>query len=169
VRLPNAFVFRTPLTNFTRNPRRRFQFEVGVAPSDDLALARETGMTALVEMEGVLTEPPPEALVREIGESWVTVRFLGWVDQRSAGFDRVRSEAIRAVKGRLEAVGISFPSPEYLVRLSRDGAASPQAPAPSAAPQPSPSEKVDVSVDHTVDEQIDQDRRASVEEDLLEG
>jgi small-conductance mechanosensitive channel len=169
VRLPNAFVFRTPLTNFSRNPRRRFQFEVGVGPSDDLALARETGMTVLREMDGVLAEPPPEALVREIGESWVTMRFMGWVDQRSAGFDRVRSEAIRSVKGRLEAVGISLPSPEYLVRLTRDGAASPHAPAPGAVPQPPASDNVDVSVDHTVDEQIDEDRRASVEEDLLEG
>jgi len=94
---------------------------------------------------------------------------MGWVDQRSAGFDRVRSEAIRSVKGRLEAVGISLPSPEYLVRLTSDGAASPQAPAPGAVPQAPPSDKVDVSVDHTVDEQIDEDRRVSGEEDLLEG
>jgi hypothetical protein len=66
-------------------------------------------------------------------------------------------------------VGISLPSPEYLVRLTRDGAASPQARAPGAVPQPPASDNVDVSVDHTVDEQIDEDRRASVEEDLLEG
>jgi small-conductance mechanosensitive channel len=169
VRLPNAFVFRTPLINFSRNPRRRFLFEVGVGPSDDLALARETGMAVLRETDGVLAEPPPEVLVHAIGESWVTVRFMGWVDQRSAGFERVRSEAIRSVKGRLEAVGISLPSPEYLVRLTRDSAAGPRAPTPAAVPQPPPSDKVDVSVDHTVDEQIDEDRRGSGEEDLLEG
>lgn len=169
VRLPNALVFRTPFTNFSRNPRRRFQIDLGVGASDDLTLARETGMAVLREMEGVLSEPPPQAQVREIGESWVTMRFLGWVDQRSAGFDRVRSEAIRLVKSRLEAAGISLPSPEYLVRLTREPTPSAPPPAPSAVPPADPSDTADVSVDHTVDQQIDEDRRASAEEDLLEG
>lgn len=121
VRVPNALVFRSPMLNYSRNPRRRFQFEAGVGPVDDLAVARETGIAVLREMEGVLDDPAPEALVMEIGESWVTVRFLGWVDQRQAEFSRVRSEAIRLVKLRLEAAGVSLPSPEYVVRMASPG------------------------------------------------
>ena len=121
VRVPNALVFRSPMMNYSRNPRRRFQFEAGVGPVDDLAVARETGIAVLREMEGVLDDPAPEALVMEIGESWVTVRFLGWVDQRQAEFSRVRSEAIRLVKLRLEAAGVSLPSPEYVVRMAPPG------------------------------------------------
>jgi small-conductance mechanosensitive channel len=59
VRLPNALVFRMPLTNFSRNPRRRFQFEVGVGPSDDLALARETGMADWRLRRGIPRGPAP--------------------------------------------------------------------------------------------------------------
>ncbi|NNF27305.1 MAG: mechanosensitive ion channel, partial [Gemmatimonadetes bacterium] len=183
IRLPNAVVFRSPMLNYTRNPRRRFQFDAGVGPSDDLSLARKAGLEVLREMEGVLDDPAPSALVMELGESWVTVRFLAWVDQREADFGRVRSEAIRLIKLRLEAAGISLPSPEYLVRLG-DGLpadtqnlASVEGSAPdSSAARPQAfeatdvrGEQGDVSPDHSVDRQIDEDRRQSREGDLLEG
>jgi hypothetical protein len=107
------------------------------------------------------------------------MRFMGWVDQREAEFDRVRSEAIRVVKARLEEAGLTLPSPEYLVQLGREGAAPPgagtpaseptEAAAPSAAEEPVPDvTPADIEVDHSVDEQIEADRRTSGEEDLLD-
>ncbi|MEJ2540681.1 MAG: mechanosensitive ion channel [Gemmatimonadota bacterium] len=44
VRVPNALVFRSPMTNFTRNPRRRFQFDAGVGPGDHMAHASRGGI-----------------------------------------------------------------------------------------------------------------------------
>jgi small-conductance mechanosensitive channel len=172
VRVPNALVFRSPMLNYTRNPRRRFQFEAGVGPVDDLALARETGIAVLREMEGVLDDPAPDALVIDLGDSSVTMRFMGWVDQRQAEFSRVRSEAIRLVKLRLEAAGVSLPSPEYLVRMAAEpdvGASAPGATAPSVAPVVVEEVQADVSVDDAVDRQIEEDRRSSGEENLLGG
>lgn len=178
VRIPNAVVFRSALLNYSRNPRRRFQFDAGVGPVDDLALARSEGMEVLREMNGVMDEPPPEALVVELGDSWVTVRFSGWVDQRQADFLRVRSEAIRLVKARLEDAGISLPAPEYLVRLV-EGAhseADPRLKPPDASAQRnSPggssgaARQEDVTPDRTVQRQVEADRRTSGEEDLLNG
>lgn len=171
VRVPNATVFRSPLVNYSRNPRRRFQFDAGIGPVDDLAVARETGMGVLRDMEGVLDDPAPEALVVELGDSWVTVRFMGWVDQRSAEFARVRSEAIRLIKLRLEAAGVSLPSPEYLVRLT-GGPAGVEPPPPEvrpAAPASIEEAQADVSVDDAVDRQIEEERRVSDEENLLGG
>ena len=181
IRLPNAVVFRSPMLNYTKNPRRRFQFDAGVGPSDDLSLAREAGLEVLREMDGILDDPAPSALVTELGESWVTVRFMGWVDQREADFGRVRSEAIRMVKLRLETAGISLPSPEYLVRVGDGGLPTSGAPSEVGPPsrQAAPPqgfeasdvrrEQADVSPDHSVDRQIDEDRRQSREGDLLEG
>lgn len=166
VRLPNATVFRSPMTNYTRNPRRRFQFDAGIGPVDDLAVARELGMTVLNEMDGVLDDPAPEALVMELGDSTVTVRFMGWVDQRSAAFGRVRSEAIRLVKLRLEAAGVSLPSPEFVVRMAGEGAGAEPPPPP---PVPAEEAQADVSVDDAVDRQIAEDRRVSPDDDLLTG
>lgn len=170
IRLPNALVFGSPMLNYTRNPLRRFQFDVGVGAADDLTRARDVGIRTLAEMAGVLETPAPEAVIRELGDSTVTVRFLGWVDQERADFGRVRSEAIRLVKLRLEAAGISLPSPEYLVRMLPGG--DPSAP-PEARPEPAAEVRVaeeqgDVSVDDSVDRQIDEDREASGEENLLQ-
>lgn len=167
VRLPNATVFRSPMTNYTRNPRRRFQFDAGVGPIDDLALARELGIEVLNEMEGVLDDPAPEALVMELGDSTVTVRFMGWVDQRSAAFGRVRSEAIRLIKLRLEGAGVTLPSPEFVVRMAREEAATDAPPPPPQSP--AGGAQADVSVDDAVDRQIAEDRRESAEDNLLTG
>ncbi len=160
VRLPNAMVFRSPMLNYTRNPLRRFHFDAGLGPNDDLARAREVAIAALSEMEGVLDTPAPEALIMELGDSTVTLRFMGWVDQNRVDFARVRSEAIRLVKARLEETGLTFPSPEFLLQMRQDP--SPPPPPPSDEPQS------DVSVDRSVDEQIEADRRASTEGDLLD-
>lgn len=183
VRVPNGVVFRSPMLNYSRNPKRRFTFDAGVGPVDDLSLARRAGVEILGEMDGVLDDPAPEALVVNLGDSWVTVRFMGWVDQRETEFSRVRSEAIRLVKRRLESAGVSLPSPEYLVRLAGVGAGSDAVPDLAEGPPtlaeagqlPSfdaadvRSEQDDVSKDDAVDRQIEEERRGSGEEDLLEG
>ncbi len=171
VQIPNATVFREPVINYTRNPRRRFTFDVEVAPESDPARALDAGCHILRDMEGLEDEPPPEALVLGFGDGTIQVRFFGWVDQREADFGRVRSEAIRLVKAGLEAEGIETPSPERRVILEGGPEGGP-VPPPRAAHAPSrePAEAVqrDVSVDRTIDVQIEADRRAADEEDLLE-
>jgi len=171
VQIPNATVFREPVLNYTRNPRRRFMFEVGVTTETDPARALDVGCGVLRDMEGVEDQPPPEALVLGFGDGTMQVRFFGWVDQRGADFGRVRSEAVRLVKAALEDAGIETPSPERRVLLAGGAAEIPSRPArPTPAP-PGPPEtpQRDVSVDRTIDGQIEEDRRRSTdEEDLLE-
>jgi len=166
VRMPNALILRSPMVNFSRNPMRRFEFDAGLGSTDDLAEAREVAVAALAGMEGVLRDPAPEARVMALGDSTVTMRFLAWVDQATSDFDRVRSEAIRLVKARLEAAGITMPSPEYLVRMP-----SKTEPEAEAGPKPvvaAPTvTAADVAVDRSVDRQIETERRESDEPDLL--
>ena len=165
VRLPNALVFSSPIVNYTRNPYRRFEFDLGVGSADDLAKARQVCMTTMSAMSGVLREPAPDALVMAMADSTVTVRCLAWIDQRQTEFAKVRGEAIRLAKSQLEAAGVSLPSPEYLVRMQGDTPpASRGARAPASAPTAG---QDDVSVDLAVDRQIELDRRTSDEEDLL--
>ncbi len=167
IRLPNALIFRSPLINFSRNPLRRFDFDLGLGASDDLAQAQAVVIATLLAMPGVRNEPAPQALVMGVGDSSVTIRVLAWMDRREAEFERVRSEAIRMVKRRLEDAGVTLPSPEYLVRMVSD-----PTPDTAAAESAMPEKEVtqaDVSVDDAVDRQIEVDRRVSDEADLLEG
>lgn len=171
VRVPNGQVFGSTVLNFSINPRRRFQFDLGIGSSDDLAGAQDVGLRTLAQMRSLLAEPGPRAAVVDVGDSSVSIRFRGWVDQREADLSSVRSEAIRLVKLALEEGGYSLPSPEYQVRIVGDGGGETREAQPSETPAPSrpvgEQEERDTSVDHTLDEQIQEDRLASAEEDLL--
>lgn len=170
VQIPNATVFGEPLVNYTRNPRRRFTFDVGVTVEADPAAALDVGIGVLRDMEGVTDQPSPEGLVLGFGDGVMNVRFFGWVDQRRAEFGRVRSEAVRLVKTALEEAGIETPSPERRVLVARETggrAAPPRGPEPTA--EADEAAQRDVSVDRTIDDQIEEDRRKTGdEEDLLE-
>lgn len=167
VRLPNALIFRSPMINYTRNPLRKFLFTAGLGPNDDLAHARDVGVSTLERLTGVLRDPPPQALVLELADSTVTMEFSAWTDQREANFLRVRSEAIRMVKIALESAGLTLPSPGYVVQVQRDGGAQQDAP-PALAPAGPEEQQADVSVDRSVEKQIDAERSVSDEADLLD-
>ncbi len=132
LRLPNALVFRSVMLNYTRNPSRRFEFDVGVGVGENLVRAQQIGIDELRRLDGVLASPPPRAYIAALGDSNVQLRYLAWVDQRTHDFLMVRSEAIRKVKLALEAQGMDMPEPIYRVQLSRQAA---EAAAPAARPQ----------------------------------
>ncbi len=173
VQIPNGVVVREAVLNYSRNPRRRFAFAIDVAPETDLPGALDIGMQTLRAMTGVMDDPAPLGVIRELGDSTVGLRFFGWVDQREADFARVQSEAIRLVKTAFDDAGIDMPSPEYRVAMGREEAPArePTRPDPrdlaAAAERVVESEQRDVSVDTTIDEQIEEERRSTGETDLL--
>jgi small-conductance mechanosensitive channel len=118
LRLPNALVFRSVILNYTRNPTRRFEFDVGIGVQEDLLLAQSLGVEELNALEGVIDKPAPRAFIVSLGDSSVQVRYLGWVDQRHHDYWLVRSEAIRRVKTALEAADMDLPEPTYRLHLS---------------------------------------------------
>ncbi len=130
LRLPNALVFRSVTLNYTRNPSRRFDFDVGIGVQEDLVCAQQIGVSELKRIEGVIATPPPRAFIAALGDSNVQVRFHGWVDQRAHDFLLVKSEAIRRVKLALETAEMDLPEPIYRVQLRRHAAG----PAPGAEP-----------------------------------
>jgi len=176
LRLPNALVFRSVMLNYTRNPSRRFEFDVGVGVQEDLIQAQLIGTEELQRLIGVMKDPPPRALIQTLGDSNVQLRFRGWVDQRTHDFWTVRSEAIRLVKLSLEAAGMDMPEPIYRVQLSQPNA-SPQpasvATANTTPPRTRAIERttpaaVDLGVNRDLQQQIDQDRQASNQPNLLD-
>jgi small conductance mechanosensitive channel len=168
VRIPNAIVYKSVIVNYTRNPARRFQFDVGVGTAEDLSAVQRLGAETLARMDGVLDDPPPVAIVEALGDSSVVIRLSAWVDQRQAEFVKVRSEAIRLVKQAFDAARISMPEPIYNVRLP--------APAPGAEAAESatareaargPAVAIDIAPQDHLERQITSERRGHVEDDLL--
>ena len=169
LRLPNALVFRSVTLNYTRNPSRRFQFDVGIGVSEDLLAAQKLGADCIRGLDGVLSDPPPRAYIVGLGDSSVQVRFQGWVDQRSHDFGLLKSEAIRQVKGVLEAAGMDLPEPIYRVQMIESGPVSPAAQAQPAKTAPrSVPDTVDTRATADLGPQIEADQRARTEPDLLD-
>lgn len=79
--LPNALVFRSVMLNYTRNPSRRFEFDIGVGVQEDLIQAQLIGTQELQHLVGVMDDPPPRALIQSLGDSNVQLRFRGWAAQ----------------------------------------------------------------------------------------
>ncbi len=117
IRIPNAVVYKATITNFSRNPQRRFTFTVGVATQTKLANARLVAMQALQQTPGVLVEPEPNVLIDSLGDSNVLLSLQAWVDQVHSDFAKVRSEAIRQVKLAFDQHDIDMPNPQYMIEM----------------------------------------------------
>lgn len=125
LRIPNAQVFKAVITNFSRNPQRRFQFDLGVDADDDALAARQLGREVLEGLDFILAEPAPEARIVEVGDSNVVIRFLGWIDQNETDWWKAQSRAIPAVKHALEEAGFGLPEPIYRLRFDPRSASVP--------------------------------------------
>ncbi|WP_375290054.1 mechanosensitive ion channel family protein [Qipengyuania sp.] len=183
LRIPNSQVFKAVILNFTRNPQRRFQFDLGVDADDDALAARRLGRDTLATLPFVLDDPRPEGRVIEVGDSNVVIRFLGWIDQRESDWWKTQSLAIVAVKSALENAGFGLPEPIYRLRFDPRSASVPfenmaegrARPASPPAPPPKPSASAselheDVRPADEVKDMVEAERAAAGagEKDLLD-
>lgn len=172
LRIPNATVMNSVLLNYTRNPKRRFDFTVGVSTEFDLQEVRRIGLEAISANPGVLADPKPLTVIDALGDSSVSVKFFAWLDQTESDFLKTKSESIRLVKEAFDEAGIEMPEPIYRVHLRGGPAPFAADSVVSATPTTSrvdrPSEPVaDLSVDRTIDEQIAEESSQSEEKNLL--
>lgn len=117
LRIPNSQVFKAVILNYTRNPQRRFQFDIGIDSDDDALAARKLGVETLSGLPFVLADPGPEGRIVQVGNSNVVITFLAWIDQTKTDFYKAQTLAIPAVKGSLEKAGFGLPEPIYRLRF----------------------------------------------------
>ncbi len=160
LQLPNGLVFKSVLLNYTRNPKRRFDFETNVGSRASWHEAMETGIAALAGLEGVLREPAPNALIRTISNDGATLQFQAWIDQTRNDLGKTRSEGMRRVRKALREAGIAPPDPVQKVQLQRETGAEPHAPESATSR--------DTSVDHALDAQVGHARAVEEGADLLD-
>lgn len=144
--LPNAMVFKSVMLNYSQNPLRRFDFTVVLGIKDSIRQSQELALDEIAEVAGVLTDPAPSWQIEELAADKIVLRFYGWVDQRQNDIIKVRTESIRAVKAA------------YQHRAAQA----------ATAPAPERAGTGDTSVNHDIDAQLDAERRAHGERDLLQ-
>lgn len=153
--VPNAAVFRSVVTNFSRNPRRRFSFQVGVGVDEDLMEVLKLGVRVLQDMPKVLSAPGPSLQIAALGDSNVLLDVYGWVDQVDADFFAVRTEAIRRIKNAFDSAGFDMPEPIYRVAIQDKSHARRGTERPPSQPHET---AVTLEADRTIQEQAEQER-----------
>ena len=118
LRIPNAEVFKATILNYTKNPERRFTFELGVDANDDPLAAIKVGLDAVYTLDFVLDKPKATAIISNVGDSNIILEFLVWVDQTQTDYYKARSIAIRETKHALENSGFTLPEPIYKLRFT---------------------------------------------------
>ncbi|MEO6786877.1 MAG: mechanosensitive ion channel domain-containing protein [Chthoniobacteraceae bacterium] len=109
VQLPNAIVYKNPIRNFTSNPKRRLEFDVGIGYEETIANAQEVALRVLEEHPAVLKEPEPWVLVEKLGASSVNLRVYFWIDGTQNSWLKVRSSVMRLVKRAFQDSKITMP------------------------------------------------------------
>jgi small-conductance mechanosensitive channel len=138
IRIPNSMVYKGMIVNYSRNPRRRFTFDVGVGTDVNLVDALQLASDTMQRTRGVLASPAPVGLVDSLGDSNVVLRFYAWMDQRDSNYSTVRSETIRRVKAKFEQADFDMPEPIYRLYVQSEqgtagsGTAARQAVAPAS-------------------------------------
>jgi small-conductance mechanosensitive channel len=167
--LPNALVFKAVLVNFSSNGKRRFDFAVSIEPRADVAAVMREGLQAVRETADVLAEPKPSVQMAEVTREEMRVQFFGWVDQRKGDFGRARSEALRAVRARLQALGVDFGPPQMRLVASNDTAVAAEKPRRAATKRAAPEEPMEPSTPHAeaIAEAVQDARRELGTQDLL--
>ena len=181
LRIPNATVFKAVILNYTRNPERRFSFELGVDANDDPLAAIKTGVDTLKSLDFILPEPEPFAAMQKVGDSNIVLGFYAWLNQADTDFLKARGVAIARTKNALEKGGFSLPEPIYRLRVETEtGLTLPPASEKQAEPKAPPPAPVtprmsvqeagldDVSPDRHLDEKVSEERAEQGEPDLLD-
>ncbi|MDF1857076.1 mechanosensitive ion channel family protein [Pseudooceanicola sp.] len=172
IRIPNSTVFKSRIVNYSRNIERRFCFDLGLAPDADLARAVQVAQDTLVALPFTLNSPAPNAWIDAVGDSTVSLRLIGWINQNQTSLLAARGEAIRLSIAALTEAGIAMPEPTY--RVVGANLAKPAKPAAAAVSAPealpiNPEETLDVQAhaEHELEAIVDEERRSKGDEDLL--
>ncbi|WP_119082095.1 mechanosensitive ion channel family protein [Altererythrobacter sp. B11] len=176
LRVPNSQVFKAVILNYTRNPQRRFDFELGIDADDDPTAARHLGIEVLKGLDFVLAQPDPQALVVDVGDSNIVISFLAWIDQRETDWAKARSRAIPAVKQALEQAGFALPEPIYRLRFDNPpaglnpagGSPAPAQPARERPPAAVRETLADTSPESEIARMVEEERATTGEKDLLD-
>lgn len=180
LRIPNSTVYKSVILNFTTNPERRFDFELGIDADDDPVAAMKVALDAVAALPFTLENPSPDTIISAVGDSNIVLKIMGWIDQRHSDFGKARSLAIRAAKSALESAGFTLPEPIYRLRIDSRTAGNLTVTETDASVRADPAaptdtrdttgdhEVLDVRPDTHIDEKVRSERAQDKESDLLD-
>ena len=108
--IPNKSIIDAVLENLSQHGELRVDVAVGIAYKEDIRAARRVLLDAVSKIDTVKSDPAPDVVVEELGDSSVNLKVRMWID---AAKDRQSTyfNAIEAAKLALDEAGIEIPFP----------------------------------------------------------
>jgi small conductance mechanosensitive channel len=134
VRIPNATIFKEIMVNATASPSFRNSFDVVIPTEASTADAIDALNRALRETKGILTDPPPRALVEALEPGGVRLRADFWAPTQNIDWFQLMSDVKLRAKVALQQAGVIAPAAN--APAGKDvghGGAANGAPTPAAA------------------------------------
>jgi small conductance mechanosensitive channel len=116
--VPNGSLSNGHITNYSREPKRRADINVGIDYSSDIKQARDV-LLAIAQDPRVLRDPEPVVFVTGLGDSAVNLSLRVWV--ATPDFWPVTFAFTEQAKERLTQAGVGIPFPQRVVHLVQQG------------------------------------------------
>ena len=112
--VPNGSLSNGHITNYSREPKRRVDINVGIDYSSDIKTARDV-LLEIAKDPRVHSEPAPVVFVTGLGDSAVNLSLRVWV--ATPDFWPVTFAFTEQAKERMDEAGIGIPFPQRVVHL----------------------------------------------------
>jgi len=109
IRIPNQTIISSELTNVTRFPIRRLDFQIGVAYKEDLKKVQDILKKIANENPLCLDEPEPVIIFTDFGSSSINIQFGVWFEK--SNFVKVKNSIFLTIKETFDKEGIEIPFP----------------------------------------------------------
>jgi len=113
IRIPNQTVISSELTNVTKFPIRRLDFQIGVAYKEDLRKVKSVLENVARNNPLCLEEPEPYILFQSFGDSSINITLGVWFEK--ANYTAVKNSVFIEIKETFDREGIEIPFPHVSV------------------------------------------------------
>jgi small-conductance mechanosensitive channel len=113
IRIPNQSVISSELTNVTRFPIRRLDFQIGVAYKEDLRKVKSILESVARNNPLCLEEPEPYILFQSFGDSSINITFGVWFEKTN--YTAVKNSVFIEIKEAFDRESIEIPFPHISV------------------------------------------------------
>lgn len=120
VHIPNASIWDSPIVNYSCEPTRRIDLNIGISYDADLKLARNILEQVIASEERILPEPAPVIAVAELADSAVVFKVRPWV--KTPDYWATLWSLTEAIKLAFDEAGVGIPYPQMDVHLHQETA-----------------------------------------------
>lgn len=107
--VPNSEIYTSAVLVKTGEDKRRSQYDIGIGYADDIDEACSIIKKTIASIDGVESDPAPQAFAWDLAASWVTIRARWWTDSRRGDVVMTRADILLAVKNALDEARIDMP------------------------------------------------------------